>query len=345
MKKKIQYTTVDFFKLIMAVIVVIMHSNTTHTSSFFNMFNKCIATIAVPFFFIISGYFFEKGLSNADDKKCYFFKYEKKLLLLYLFWSVVSLPFTVLTYTQMYYDKSVFYIIAVILRRYLLCGEGVFWYILAMAESAIVLYFLDKLKKRWLLIVAIVLGIMLGCMYESEILNQIHAVNRINSIFYYVFSWSNNFIMKGIPFMGIGCLLTELDNKSSSRICLVSGLLFFVSTCLNVFLFYLNYNSSFLFIFETISISAFSIHYKTTIAPQKAVLMRELSSSIYFTHTFILYYIIETFLGRELLIPIKALLTIIICVIIYLIVKLLLKKYNLKWLSTMFNIKRREVFS
>ena len=79
------YSGVDLCKLISAVLVVLIHINETGTNLLLNTITSCISTIAVPFFFIVSGFFFANGLKKTNNKQKYFLSYEKKLIMLYLF--------------------------------------------------------------------------------------------------------------------------------------------------------------------------------------------------------------------------------------------------------------------
>lgn len=64
------YTGIDVFKLIAAVLVVLLH--TVETSNYYACAIKEVFTrLAVPFFFIASGFFFQKGLEKAQSKVSY----------------------------------------------------------------------------------------------------------------------------------------------------------------------------------------------------------------------------------------------------------------------------------
>ena len=80
-KKKIYYG-VDFFKLVCALLIVLMHSNCRDLT--YPGYRPFVATwliywlpnLSVPFFFIASGFFFTKGLQrNADDQWHYLRRY------------------------------------------------------------------------------------------------------------------------------------------------------------------------------------------------------------------------------------------------------------------------------
>ena len=332
-------STIDLFKLIASILVVFLHANSTGNNAFFNLFSFAVTPMAVPFYFIISGFFFNQGLMKANDKRHYFLTYEKKLLILYLLWSVVSLPFSIITYGQLYVGKSFWYIFFVIIRRYVLCGEGVFWYILVMAESAVVLYLVSKFKQKWLLLALIVIGLFLGVLYDNGSMIHNSFISKMNSYFYFFFSWSNNFIMKGIPFMGIGYIIYIFIVCVPQKGWIISAVLFLVTTLFNVVIYYLNYRIMVLFIIQAVAMSLFAMKFETKIDKYKSLILRELSSSIYFLHTFFLYFLIEVIFGTELFIPLKVLLAVLLCSIVYLIVKFVLSRHDLILLKIMFNIK------
>ncbi len=61
---KREYKTIDFFKLVCALLVVLIHTNEIH-EYIPDMLTFSLSQCAVPFFFIVSGYFFHKGLCKA----------------------------------------------------------------------------------------------------------------------------------------------------------------------------------------------------------------------------------------------------------------------------------------
>lgn len=67
------YSGVDLCKLISAVLVVLIHINETGTNLLLNTITSCISTIAVPFFFIVSGFFFANGLKKQITNKSIFY--------------------------------------------------------------------------------------------------------------------------------------------------------------------------------------------------------------------------------------------------------------------------------
>lgn len=94
-----QHNAIDLAKLICALFVVAIHVSPFGSTdqmtilSWMDFFlRNCIARIAVPFFFITSGYFlFRKtDINNFDFSPCK--AYLKKLIKLYLIWSAIYFP-------------------------------------------------------------------------------------------------------------------------------------------------------------------------------------------------------------------------------------------------------------
>lgn len=140
--------------------VVFIHANEAKNEIVTNIVVNCFSGFAVPFFFIVSGFFFEKGLSKSTNKKSYLFNYERKLFFLYLFWQLVNLPTNIFMYISKYPDVSVIKYILLLFRSIFLCGNGVVWYILAMCEAALIIYFFNKFSAQKCFYVLIFIGFL-----------------------------------------------------------------------------------------------------------------------------------------------------------------------------------------
>lgn len=348
------YNFIDVFKLIASFLVVIIHSN--EVGAFIpDCIVSSFSNFAVPFFFIVSGFFFKKGLDNMTgpkEKKKYFIKYIRRLFIVYLFYSIISLPSAIIVYTNKYPGISIVRLLLVLFRRYLLCGNGVVWYILAMIEAAVILYFIDKHIEKYktkvysALYILIVVGLLLGINYDAfrDVFSN-NFLTSINNMFYKIFSWSNNFIMKSIPYMGIGYLLYEKKNKINFS-CITLCINFLLLSILNIVCFFLKTNSNIVFI-QNISFSYFinipqailffliAINSPIPIKRNTSIIFRELSSSIYYLHTYFIYYLVDPIFGVESNFLIKFFIGITGSAIIYVIVK----EVKFKPLMYVLNIK------
>lgn len=85
-----------------------------------------------------------------------------------------------------------------------------------MAEAAFVIFLVDRFfrNSNCVILSLIVAGLLLGINYDClNGFTSIELLNSINNAFYIVFSWSNNFIIKAVPYMGIGYLLFVKKDK------------------------------------------------------------------------------------------------------------------------------------
>ena len=93
----------DIVKFIMALMVVAIHS------SLFPMVLYPWLRLAVPMFFIISSYFFFGNLRKVEtdkEKNKRLWKYVKRNLILYGFWFVVLLPYTLYPFALLKSSKE-----------------------------------------------------------------------------------------------------------------------------------------------------------------------------------------------------------------------------------------------
>ena len=336
------YSTVDICKLIAAVLVVFIHANTLHTDRFFNMFDFAFTRFCVPFFFMVSGYFFENHIRNASDKHMFFRKYLRNTLMLYAVWVLLWLPRNIVMYCDLYPTQSWLYITMVLIRRYLFCGEGVYWYILITAESAAVIYWLIRLNKEKYLWILIFVGLLAGAVYDNHQFFDSKIVSIIHDSIYFVFSWSNNFIMKGIPFMGIGYLISKNSAEHQLPSVEILSAAFLLASFTNVVIYLHGIDFELMFIVQAVTYFCFSIQYKLKIKYKSSLVIRELSSSIYFLHTIFLYFVIEKIWSPELFIPLKVTCSILMSLIVYSCIKQLNKFHRLQYANFLLIIKEHK---
>lgn len=82
-------------KFVMALLVIILHRKVFPAEMEFANFitGQVICRITVPFFFIVSSFLlFKKIDPTQPQSKSFFFATEKRLILLYILWSVIYLP-------------------------------------------------------------------------------------------------------------------------------------------------------------------------------------------------------------------------------------------------------------
>lgn len=333
------YTGIDVFKLVAAILVVLLHAIET-TNDFACEVKFVFTRFAVPFFFITSGFFFCKGLERVEDKKRYFYKYEKNLIKLFSVWSLLIYgPFTISDYIRNNSSASAFKIILLLVRRIFVIGSGPYWYIVALMWSTAFLYLCYTKKREWIIKVLIIVGLILQVAYACfrGVLSNILLLEYIFDLIYTIFSWEFNFIMYGIPFMGIGFYICKRNISISKA---VSAVVFIVATALRFFEynlckivpheeFWANNEISFMYIVQAIFIFLFAKEIKLKLDARRSLWIRQLSSFIYFSHAIILYNILNPLLEKYTKLPIyvpeyilpKMLVVLSICIVLFLVIK------------------------
>lgn len=178
-----------------------------------------------------------------------------------------------------------------------------------------------------LIIVGFLLLVGYDCFYE---LLEGTVYNYVNKGFYVIFSWSNNFIMKAIPYMGIGYIIynTQVENYNKKVFykigmavsLIISAVVYYLKQVTNIYI--LEHSNIYLFFVPITTVFFFlvSINLKLKMSKQLSLKYRELSSTIYFLHTYIIYYFLDLTLGVNGNFAIKLLITLAICFVAYIIV-------------------------
>ncbi len=206
------YKSIDLARLMCACLVVFIHMGLDGSVAFI----PCFTRQAVPFFFLVSGFFFTKNAEKANDFKRFAVSYIKPVLLVYLCWVLFWLPYYARETLINYSDRSAYYSVAVLLRRIFLAGIAPYWYLLVLTEgSAILSVLLNKkaYKTGWFLAIV---GLILMIIYELHFKSGFGAL--VYKLFYLVFSWSCNVIMSGFPLLFLGSFIARHETTISSRV-------------------------------------------------------------------------------------------------------------------------------
>lgn len=155
MKKNtiVKYNGIDIIKFIMSICVVAIHTEPiiNCNNSIIQALYQSIVRMAVPFFFIASGFFIGKKMNypyhNKSDLNV-IWKYTKRMINLYLLWSLIYLPLAIIFYVDIKY--TVLQSVISYIKYFFLIGEHynswMLWYLLSTIYSLIFIYFLLKKK-------------------------------------------------------------------------------------------------------------------------------------------------------------------------------------------------------
>ena len=83
------YTAIDFTKFILSFLVIIIHSNA------YQLVSEDICALAVPVFFVFSGFFLYKSYVSSNKNINKLKSYLYKVIKLYLVYTSIYIPLTI----------------------------------------------------------------------------------------------------------------------------------------------------------------------------------------------------------------------------------------------------------
>jgi len=220
MEKKL-YGGINLFKYFCAFLVIAIHTQpfTEISYSLGYFFTDVLPRIAVPFFFIAYGYFNNIGLNNAEDKKQYYIKSTKRLIIFYAIWSVIYFPVDFIL-PILKAGFSIKMLIHYIINLLFFGSHFHLWFMPALIISSIFGWLMKSNPKK-LLILSLFLYLigLLGCSY-SFIGKHIFGLSFfINSNIYYeaIFTPIRRIFFMGLPFYAIGYYLPTVKYTWTKR--------------------------------------------------------------------------------------------------------------------------------
>ncbi len=152
-KEKTTNSAIDIAKLIMAILVIGIHTEPFHFNLWLDRGFGIITRLCLPFFFVTGSYFFFK---KDKSLKAYLLR----LVLLYAIWSLIYLPFDLTKLHSMRMWQ--------ILKRYLWNGnEHALWYLQGSIIGMLIVYGLKKLFNTRI-VCSICFGLLIvGCLFST----------------------------------------------------------------------------------------------------------------------------------------------------------------------------------
>ncbi|MBR5288597.1 MAG: acyltransferase family protein [Clostridia bacterium] len=216
---------IDLCKLIMAVFVIAIHTHPLENCKNQSVlaFYDMIVSMAVPFFFLSSGYFLGSKVrlvSEANEKTAHAFKYFCKIARMYVVWTIIYLPLAV--YSALKNDKSVLHDIALYIRNFFFIGEQYnswhLWYLLSTVYALILVMAMLRLKwseRRWTVVIGMMcmLSIALDTLaqYSGDLPAALAVVDKLVSL-----SIQNGRILQGAIYIPIGMLMAGRKQRIKS---------------------------------------------------------------------------------------------------------------------------------
>ena len=186
-------------KLIMAYVVVAIHTTDWSLMG--------LTETAVPYFFIASGFFlFRKLGGSREEDLAVIRQWTLKILKLYLIWTAIYLPFTVVGYYQE--GLPITKALLGFVRNVVFVGSNYFswslWYLLGMVWAGICIYIMRMMNFTLWAMIILAFGL-----YLSEFFFDFHSIPYYSK----VFATTRNGFFVGLPFITAGGLAYYLYNS------------------------------------------------------------------------------------------------------------------------------------
>ena len=184
----------DYLKIGLSILVLILHVLTYFKDQSLPayLFFNGLARVSVPLFLMINGYFLAPIIIDQTKIK----KYVGRLLILYTVWMLIYIP---------YFPKQGS------LPLLAINGYHHLWYLVSLAEAAVLLFLLKKLKMKnsYLLIASFIL-FSLGWGIQKTAFFSLP--DPISKVINYI-GISRNFLFLGFPFLMLGYWLRNNGSR------------------------------------------------------------------------------------------------------------------------------------
>lgn len=296
-----RWNSIDLVKFVMAFVVVAIHTEPLiycSNENVLKIYNQ-ILSLAVPFFFLSSGYLLAVKMTKDFNSKenILRIRYQlTKIIRMYLVWTIIYSPLAVYHYVASKTDlRSA---IVLYIRGVLFVGENYnswpLWYLLSMIYSLLMILIVLKLtrKNNGLLIMSIlfsVISIGLSTLVDYE--GTLSPIGEIMRKFI-IYSVANGRIFQGAVYIPIGMLLARKGifrylNYAVFLLCFVCD--FFVENSII---------SSYLLI--VCAIALFEIIENVKLKDNSIYLvLRKMSTGIYLIHMYVWSVYYKIFYGEK----------------------------------------------
>lgn len=213
-----QYKSIDLAKFVCALLIIILH--TAPFASYSKVltvgFRNIITVIAVPFFFVASGFIAFKKIDaqESDNKAKYVKKYLMRLVIMYLIWSAIYFTFVVIKWTRAE-DFSVLYVLEYVKDFFFEGSYQTIWFLPALFAATLIVYLLrKKLPYKTIFIISAVIYLFtLGGSSYYGLVCKVPFVKAIYDVYYSFFDSIKNGVCFGMIFVSMGAMLAEGEQK------------------------------------------------------------------------------------------------------------------------------------
>lgn len=213
-----QYKTIDLFKFICAILIIVLHASpfASYSKALTFGFRNIVTVIAVPFFFAASGFLTFSKLNTMTDETSrnqYVWKYAKRIIQMYLIWSIVYFGFVVYKWIRNGFSAMS---VVLYIRNFFFEGSySTIWFLPAVLAATVFVYLLSKrFSHKTILCIAVPFYIfgLLGSSYFG-IAEKIPLLNAVLEVYYTCLKSVKNGLLFGFVFVSLGAYIAERQDR------------------------------------------------------------------------------------------------------------------------------------
>lgn len=210
-----QYKSLDLAKFISAILIIVLH--TAPFASYSKIltfgFRNIITVIAVPFFFLTSGFLAFKKIDALDKDKrgAYVFQYLKRIAVMYLIWTAVYFVFVVIKWTRS--DFTIFSVLEYIKDFFFEGSYSTIWFLPALFGAILIVYLLHK-RLSYTAIFTIFCFVYLFTLGGSSyygLVTDVPFIKAVYDAYYSFFDSIKNAVCFGGIFISMGAMVSERE--------------------------------------------------------------------------------------------------------------------------------------
>jgi hypothetical protein len=200
-----RFGSIDYGKFVFSILIIGLHtavfSDISYDIAFF--INQILARLAVPFFFISSGFFIGLKMLKNNNDSSFIYKYFLKYLKLFLFFSLLYSPLTF--YWAYSSAESLTVNILQYIQSILFLAPAYLWFIIALALGVVIVKFLVKIP--------IILGVFISLiLFFTGVLGNSYLFlfdtnNSILNFYFQIFLTTRNGFFFSVPYIYSGYLV------------------------------------------------------------------------------------------------------------------------------------------
>ena len=281
---------IDVFKFIFSILIIMLHTHFLYsTGTGYHYFSLGLLRLAVPFFFVCSGYFFARKIYNKQSEiKIITKEYIKRLAIPLVFWLIVGLITSEFVNN---YNGNILETIVFFIKKIVFYPWGALWYIFALIVS---IFILSKFYQKNKYVEPVLVGFFLYLFalicnsYYFVISNSGYIKMIVDSYLDFCFT-ARNGLFVGLLFVSLGGLLYKL--REEKKIFNTRSNIFYFVCCYMILLFEITIirknitadDSSLFFILPFLSFFLVSILTRKS-TKKNYLILRKLSISLYLLH-------------------------------------------------------------